>query len=683
MNYDTILTVCPFCGCGCQFYLEVVDNEIVGLIPCKTDEISEGKLCIKGRNAHKFVYHNERLKTPLIKRNGRFEPASWQEALDIVSQKLNESKQRFGPDSIAFLSSAKCTNEENFLLMKFARAVIGTNNIDHCARLCHSPTVAGLMSSFGSGAMTNSIPELENADCILVVGSNTIEQHPLVGSRILKAKDNGAKLIVVDPRRTPLVNFADVYLQIRPGSDVCLLNGFMNILTTEGLIDEEFISQRTEGYKEFRQKIEEYTLDKVQKVSGISPWDLQQAARIYGEAEKASIIYCMGITQHTTGTDNVRSCANLAMLAGNLGRESTGVNPLRGQNNVQGACDMGALPNVYSGYQAVQDEAARKKFEAAWEAKLPEKPGLTVVEMMDAAYEGSIKTMYIMGENPALSDPDISHVREALGALDFLVVQDIFMSETAQQAAVVLPAASFAEKEGTFTATDRRVLRLRKAIEPLGDSKPDWAIISQLAQNTDSNQFNYTSPEEIMEEIAKLTPIYGGISYERLDKGEVLAWPCLTKEHSGTRFLHKEAFPRGKGRFFAIDFKEPAEMPDTEFPFILTTGRLMFHYHTGTMTRKIPSLDNEVSTGFMEINPQDAKRLGVGDGEKVVVRSRRGEIQISASITDKVAPGVVFIPFHFAESAANMLTSRALDPEAKIPGLKVCAVNISKRISHE
>lgn len=683
MNYDTILTVCPFCGCGCQFYLEVVDNEIVGLIPCKTDEISEGKLCIKGRNAHKFIYHGERLKTPLIKRNGRFEQASWQEALDIISQKLNENKQQFGPDSIAFLSSAKCTNEENFLLMKFARAVIGTNNIDHCARLCHSPTVAGLMSSFGSGAMTNSIPELENADCILVVGSNTIEQHPLVGSRILKAKDNGAKLIVVDPRRTPLVNFADVYLQIRPGSDVCLLNGFMNILTTEGLIDEEFISQRTEGYKEFRQKIEEYTLDKVQKVSGISPGDLQRAAHIYGEAKKASIIYCMGITQHTTGTDNVRSCANLAMLAGNVGRESTGVNPLRGQNNVQGACDMGALPNVYSGYQAVQDKAAKEKFEAAWGTKLPEKPGLTVVEMMDAAGEGSIKAMYIMGENPALSDPDISHVREALGALDFLVVQDIFMSETAQQAAVVLPAASFAEKEGTFTATDRRVLRLRKAIEPLGDSKPDWAIISQLAQNTDSNQFNYTSPKEIMEEIAKLTPIYGGISYERLDKGEVLAWPCLTKEHSGTRFLHKEAFPRGKGRFFAIDFKEPAEMPDAEFPFILTTGRLMFHYHTGTMTRKIPPLNSEVSAGFMEINPQDAKRLGVGDGEKVVVRSRRGEIQISASITEKVAPGVVFIPFHFAESAANVLTSRVLDPEAKIPELKVCAVNISKRVSHE
>ena len=679
MSYNTILTVCPFCGCGCQFYLEVFDNEIVGLIPCKTDEISQGKLCIKGRNAHKFVHHDERLKTPLIKRNGRFEQASWQEALDTISQRLNGIKQESGPDSIAFLSSAKCTNEENFLLMKFARAVIGTNNIDHCARLCHSSTVVGLMSSFGSGAMTNSIPEIENADCILVIGSNTIEQHPLIGSRILQAKENATKLIVVDPRRTPLANFADVYLQIRPGSDVCFLNGFMNILTTEGLIDKEFISERTEGYEEFQQKIEDYTPDKVQKISGISSGDLQRAAHLYGEAEKASIVYCMGITQHTTGTDNVRSCANLAMLTGNVGRESTGVNPLRGQNNVQGACDMGALPNVYSGYQAVQDKAARDKFEAAWETELPAKPGLTLVEMMDAACEGSIKALYIMGENPALSDPDMNHVYKALGALDFLVVQDIFMSETAQQASVVLPAASFAEREGTFTATDRRVLRLRKAIDPLGESKPDWAIIGQLAQTMGSDQFNYTSPEEIMEEIAELTPIYGGISYKRLDKGEMLAWPCPTKDHQGTRFLHKEAFTRGKGRFFAIDFKEPAEVPDAEFPFTLTTGRLMFHYHTGTMTRRIPSLNSEVSTGFMEINPQDAKRLGVGDKEKVVVRSRRGEIQIGASITDKVAPGIVFIPFHFAESAANVLTSRALDPEAKIPEFKVCAVNISKK----
>jgi len=681
MTNDFVLTVCPFCGCGCNFYLQVLDGEIVGVIPCKTDEISEGSLCIKGRNAHQFIQHKERLKTPLIKENGQFKPAGWQKALDIVSQKLEEIKQKFGPDAVGFLSSAKCTNEENFALMKLARAVIGTNNVDHCARLCHASTVAGLMSSFGSGAMTNSIPELEGADCILVIGSNTFEQHPLIGSRIMKAKENGTKLIVVDPRRIPLASFADVFLQIKPGTDVCLLNGLMNVLISQNWIDEEFISKRTEGFEDFKQKVKEYSPERVREITGIATEDLQRAARLFGEAQRASIIYSMGITQHITGTDNVKSCANLAMLTGNVGRESTGVNPLRGQNNVQGACDMGALPNVYSGYQSVTDKQVRGKFEKAWAAKLPSKPGLTVVEMMGAAHTGSLKAMYIMGENPMLSDPDINHVKTSLEALDFLVVQDIFLSETARLADVVLPASSFAEKEGTFTATDRRVLRVRKAIDSIGESKPDWVIISELAQRMGSKQFNYTSPEDIMKEIAELTPIYGGITYERLDSGGILAWPCPTSDHPGTKFLHKGTFTRGKGRFFAIDFKEPAEMPDEEFPFILTTGRLMFQYHTGTMSRRIPSLEKEASKGFVELHPQDAQRLGVKQGQRVAVNSRRGEIQIDVFITDRVAPGVVFIPFHFVESAANVLTSDKLDPEAKIPELKVCAVSVRKEVS--
>jgi len=675
---DFVLTTCPFCGCGCNFYLQVLDGEIVGVIPCKTDEISEGGPCIKGRNAHKFIQHEDRLKTPLIKENGQFKPASWQEALDVVSQKLGEIKQKFGPDAMGFLSSAKSTNEENFALMKLARAVIGTNNVDHCARLCHASTVLGLMSSFGSGAMTNSIPETEGADCILVIGSNTIEQHPLIGSRIIKAKENGTKLIVADPRRVPLTNFADVFLQIKPGTDVCVLNGLMNVLVSQNWIDEKFILERTEGFENFKQKVKEYSPEKVREITGIAPEDLQRAARLYGEAEKAMIIYSMGITQHTTGTDNVKSCANLAMLTGNVGRESTGVNPLRGQNNVQGACDMGALPNVYSGYQPVTDQQVVERFEKAWAVKLPSKFGLTVVEMIEAAYTGSLKAMYIMGENPMLSDPDINHVKASLEALDFLVVQDIFLSETARLAAVVLPASSFAEKEGTFTATDRRVLRVRKAIDPIGESKPDWVIISELAQRMGSKQFGYASAGDIMKEIAELTPIYGGISYDRLDSGEILAWPCPTRDHPGTKFLHKGVFTRGKGRFFAIDFREPAEIPDEEFPFILTTGRLMFQYHTGTMSRRIPSLEKEASKGFVELNPRDAQRLGIKQGERVVVKSRRGEIQIDVFITDRVAPGVVFIPFHFAESAANVLTSSELDPEAKIPELKVCAVNVCK-----
>ena len=678
MISDFVLTTCPFCGCGCNFYLQVLDGEIVGVIPCKTDEISEGGPCIKGRNAHKFIQHEDRLKTPLIKENGQFKPASWQEALDVVSQKLGEIKQKFGPDAMGFLSSAKSTNEENFALMKLARAVIGTNNVDHCARLCHASTVLGLMSSFGSGAMTNSIPETEGADCILVIGSNTIEQHPLIGSRIIKAKENGTKLIVADPRRVPLTNFADVFLQIKPGTDVCVLNGLMNVLVSQNWIDEKFILERTEGFENFKQKVKEYSPEKVREITGIAPEDLQRAARLYGEAEKAMIIYSMGITQHTTGTDNVKSCANLAMLTGNVGRESTGVNPLRGQNNVQGACDMGALPNVYSGYQPVTDQQVVERFEKAWAVKLPSKFGLTVVEMIEAAYTGSLKAMYIMGENPMLSDPDINHVKASLEALDFLVVQDIFLSETARLAAVVLPASSFAEKEGTFTATDRRVLRVRKAIDPIGESKPDWVIISELAQRMGSKQFGYASAGDIMKEIAELTPIYGGISYDRLDSGEILAWPCPTRDHPGTKFLHKGVFTRGKGRFFAIDFREPAEIPDEEFPFILTTGRLMFQYHTGTMSRRIPSLEKEASKGFVELNPRDAQRLGIKQGERVVVKSRRGEIQIDVFITDRVAPEVVFIPFHFAESAANVLTSSELDPEAKIPELKVCAVNVCK-----
>jgi len=682
MNSDFVLTVCPFCGCGCQFYLQVLDNEITGVVPCKTDEISEGKPCIKGRNAADFINHPDRLKSPLAKRNGKFEPISWDEALDLVSKRLSEIREKHGPDSIGFLSSAKCTNEENFLMMKFARAVIGTNNVDHCARLCHASTVLGLAKAFGSGAMTNSIPEVEGADCIFVIGSNTIEQHPLIGSRVLRAKEKGAKLIVADPRRTPIVQFADVYLPHKPGTDVCLLNGIMNLILSRNLADKDFIAQQTEGFTALEKKVKEYPPERVCEITGVDQAALEEAARIYGEAERASILYAMGITQHTTGTDNVESCANLAMLTGNVGRESTGVNPLRGQNNVQGACDMGALPNVYSGYQSVTDRTARAKFEKAWGVKLPDNVGLTVTEMTDAALTGSLKAMYIMGENPLLSDPDINHVKKALSSLDFLVVQDIFLSETAQLAHVVLPGCSFAEKEGTFTATDRRVQRVRKAIEPIGDSKPDWLIIGELAKKMGGKGFDYESAEEIMKEIAKVTPSYAGISYDRLDSGEVLAWPCPSKEHPGTKFLHGETFARGKGHFFAVDYKEPAELPDKEYPFTLTTGRLMFQYHTGTMTRRVPALERELPTGFVELNSEDAKKLSIAQGEKVKVKSRRGEIEIKALVTDGIRPGVVFIPFHFVECAANELTSRNIDPEAKIPEFKVCAVKVSKGGKH-
>ncbi len=678
MSTDFVLTVCPYCGCGCQVYVQVMDGRATGVVPCRTDEISEGRPCIKGRNAVDFVDHPDRLKSPLLKRDGKFQPISWDEALGIVAERLGKTKRKHGPDSIGVLASAKCTNEENFLLMKFARAVIGTNNVDHCARLCHASTVVGLAKAFGSGAMTNSVPEVEGSDCILIIGSNTIEQHPLIGSRVLRAKEKGARLVVADPRRTPIAEFADVYLQHRPGTDVCLLNGIMNLILSWDLADRDFIAERTEGFDELEKKVKEYPPEKVCEIAGIDQAALEEAARLYGQAERGSILYGMGITQHTTGVENVLCIADLAMLTGNIGRESTGVNPLRGQNNVQGACDMGALPNVYSGYQLVTDGTARAKFEEAWGVELPQQPGLMATEMTDAAIDGSLKAMYIVGENPALSDADINHLKKALRSLDFLVVQDIFLSEAAQLAHVVLPACSFAEKEGTFTATDRRVQRVRKAIEPIGESKPDWIILSELAARIGGAGFDYPSPREIMQEISALTPSYAGVTYERLDEGAILPWPCTSEEHNGTRFLHKDSFTRGKGRFFPIDYREPAELPDRKYPFVLTTGRLMFQYHTGTMTRRTPALERELPTGFVEINPEDAKRLSISQGQWVTVESRRGKIRIQALVTERMLPGVVFIPFHFAECPANELTSRHLDPEAKIPEFKVCAVKINK-----
>ncbi|MFZ2148352.1 MAG: formate dehydrogenase subunit alpha [Sedimentisphaerales bacterium] len=686
MTNDFILTTCPYCGCGCSFYLVVVNGKVVDVAPCFTDRISEGKLCIKGRKAHEFIDSEHRLTKPLVRRNGQLTETSWDEALDFIAKGISGIKSDAGPDAIGLLSSAKCTNEENYLMMKLARAVIGTNNVDHCARLCHASTVVGLAAAFGSGAMTNSIPEVAQAECILITGSNTIEQHPLIGTRVLAAKEHGATLIVIDPRETPLSDKADFFLRQKPGTDVAWLNGFMNIIIEENLHDDAYIRERTEGFEDLKKTVAEYTPQKVEQITGIPAEQLTQAARAYARADAAMILYAMGITQHSTGTNNVKSIANLAMLTGNVGKAQSGVNPLRGQNNVQGACDMGALPNVYSGYQKVSDPQTRQKFEKAWGTSLPEKPGLTVVEMMNAAVpgtpygeQGRLRALYIMGENPMLSDPDINHVRRALEKLELLVVQDIFLTETAELADVVLPGASFAEKEGTFTNTDRTVLRVRKAIEPVGNSLADWRIICNLAQHLDGNGFVYDSPEQIMNEIANVTPSYGGISFERLDQGQILAWPCPTSDSPGTTFLHEGKFARGLGRFHSIEYIPTAEETDEQFPLILTTGRTMFHYHTGTMTRRIALLNYEVPTGYMEINPADAGRLQIANDEKVDVNSRRGHIEIPAKVTERVPKGTVFIPFHFAECAANMLTNPVLDPDAKIPVLKVCAVNVTKK----
>ncbi len=673
---EKIQTTCSYCGVGCQLEMWVKDNKIVKVRGA--DAIPNyGSTCIKGRFGHTYIDKFDRLSTPLIRHNGKLEPATWDEALSLVKENLLKIKQEYGPDAIAGLASAKCTNEENYLFQKFMRAAVGTNNVDHCARLCHASTVAGLAAAFGSGAMTNSIAELEHAKCILVTGSNTTETHPVIGALIRKAvHQHGAKLIVVDPRKIDLVKDATLWLRQKNGTDVAWMNGMMNVILSEGLQDEAFISERTEGFDEFRKVIEQYTPEKVEKITGIPADQLREAARIYATAESSSLVYSMGITQHTTGTDNVLSTANLAMITGNVGKASTGVNPLRGQNNVQGACDLGGLPNVYSGYQKVADPAVQAKFEQAWGAKLSPKVGLTVVEMMHAAAEGTVKGLIIMGENPMVSDPNLNHVEEALKNLDFLVVSDIFLSETAQLADVVLPAASFAETEGTFTNTERRVLLLRKVVESPGEALPDWEIICKLS-DLFGYHMHYDNAAQIMDEIASVTPIYGGIHHNRLVP-DGLQWPCPNDDHPGTMYLHKDRFSRGLGRFHPVDFIEPAELPDEEYPFILSTGRILFHYHTGTMSRRVEALNSFVNEGYAEIHPSDASRLGLKDEGRVKVRTRRGEIVTMVKVTERVAEGSVFVPFHFAEAAANRLTNDALDPRAKIPEFKVAACQLDK-----
>jgi formate dehydrogenase alpha subunit len=670
-------TICPYCGCGCTLEMHTKDGKLIKVTTPEKNTVNNGNLCVKGKFGTEFIDHPERLTTPLIKKNGEFVEASWEEALSLTVENLSRIKKESGPDSIGGLSSAKCTNEENYVFQKFIRACIGTNNVDHCARLCHSSTVAGLARAFGSGAMTNSMSELRHADCILVTGSNTTEAHPIIGLDIKAAVEkHGAKLIVADPRKIDLVPFSTLWLRQQSGTDVALFNGMMNVIISEGLADEEFIAERTENYEQFRDVVLKYDPEKAAKITGVPAEDIVEAARMYATADASSIVYSMGITQHTTGTDNVLSLANLAMVTGNVGRKSTGVNPLRGQNNVQGACDLGALPNVYPGYQKVNVEALQKKFEEAWSAKLSPEIGLTVVEMLHGVEEGKIRGMYIMGENPFLSDPNINRVKKDLEALDFLVVQDIFLSETAQFADVILPAASFAEKDGSFTNTERRVQLLREIKPPPGTAKPDWETVCEVSSRM-GYPMHYDSTAEIMDEMATVMPIYGGMSHKRIEKMG-LQWPCPDKDHPGTPFLHKDTFARGKGLFSAVDFIEPAELPDETYPFILTTGRILYHFHTGTMSRRSDGLDEVRPTGFVEIHPDDAKALGIEDGEMTEVSSRRGTVTAKAVVTYRSRPKSVFMAFHFREAAANALTNDALDPVAKIPEFKVCAVSVKK-----
>lgn len=665
-----VRTVCPYCGAGCEIYLGVRGNRVVSSRGAPDSPVNRGRLCVKGRFALKFVNSPERLKKPLIKVDGRFVEVEWDEAISVVAERISE----YTGEEFAAVASAKCTNEENYLLQKFTRAVMGSGNIDHCARLCHAPSLTALRMSLGSGAMTNSISEVEGAGCILAVGTNPTETHPVTSYSVIRALRSGAKLVVVDPRKTRLSELADIHLQNKPGSDIPLLIAMCRFILEEDLHDGEFIESRTEKFEEFRDAVMALDLDDVERVAGVKLEDIRRAAIMYASNSPASIIYSMGITQHVNGTGNVLALSNLALLTGNIGIKSGGINPLRGQNNVQGACDMGALPDLLPGYQDLGEAAG--KFSEKWGSPIPP-AGMTLPEMFDAVRDGKIRCMYIMGENPLLSEPDIEKTREALEGLEFLVVQDIFLTETAKLADVVLPAASFAEKEGTFTNTERRVQLLRKALDAPGDALPDWQIISMIAERMGREDFDYESASRIFDEIRELVPSYAGISHERLKSGGI-QWPCTSEEDAGTGYLHSEGFPTPTGRasFLLPDyqFREVSE----EYPLVLVTGRNLYQYHTRSMTARVRELESFSDKEELLMNPADASSMGIMDGDTVEVTSERGSLRVRARVTDEVMVGVVFMTFHFADAPANVLTGGDRDPVSGMPELKFTPVRVCR-----
>ena len=679
-----VLTTCPHCATGCQYYLIVKDGKIVDT-EAYDGPSNKGLLCVKGRSGcFDFVHHPSRITDPLIKNKetGKFEKATWDEALDLVASKFMEIKKKYGTESLAGFACSRSPNEDIYMVQKMVRTCFGNNNTDNCARVCHSASVAGLAMTLGSGAMTNPIEDItKKPDVIMLVGSNPEEAHPVVGMQIRQAVQRGCKLIVVDPRDIGLAKHADIHLKLKPGTNVAFANGIMNIIISEGLQDDKFIAERTEGYEKIKEIVKDYTPEKVAEICHIDADDLRKAAIMYAKADKAPIIYCLGVTEHSTGTEGVMSMSNMALLVGKLGREGCGVNPLRGQNNVQGACDMGAQPTDFPGYQKVKNPEVVAKFEKAWNTKLNPNVGLHATDVFPAAIRGDIKGLYIYGEDPVVTDPDTHHIIKALESLDFFVIQELFMTETAAYADVILPGVSYAEKEGTFTNTERRVQRVRKAVTIPGNARLDTDIIIDLMNRMGYPQPHLTSAE-IMDEIASVTPSFGGISHARLDSEEVggkgLQWPCPTKDHPGTPIMHVGKFSRGLGWFYPAEYIPSAELPDEEYPIILMTGRILYHYTTRAMTGKTPELMEIEGKSFIEMNEEDAKALGIANGDKVRVTSRRGQIESTARVGTKVSKGESWMPFHFPDGNANWLTNAALDKYARIPEYKVCAIRIEK-----
>lgn len=670
----TVPSICAYCGVGCGVGLRVENGRVVGVEPQAGHPVSQGQLCAKGWSNAYAVDPVGRITTPLVREHGELRPASWDEALERVAEAMRNALEIHGPQGVGVISCARASNEDNYAAQKFARAVLGTHNIDHCARICHSPSVAGLSRTLGSGAMTNSIADLDEAELILVIGADVTENHAMIGARMLRAQARGARLVVIDPRKTRLACLADMHLQLRLGSNIALLNGLVQIILSNGWENRAFLAERCEDIEPLRQHLAGITPEQTSRETGVPVEQLIELARLYSQSKAAFIAYGMGITQFQSGTNNVIAVSNLALVCGQVGRPGTGINPLRGQNNVQGACDMGCLPDVFPGYQKVADAAVRAKFAAAWGCAMPEAPGLTSLGMTKAAAAGQFGCLMILGEDPVQTDPDRNQVANALARLDCLVVIEMHLTETAKLADVILPAASFAEKDGTFSNCERRVQRIRQALPPPGQARCDWQILGELARRLGHAGFEWESAEAVFDEMASLSPIFSAMSYAALDAHHGLQWPCDAENPQGSPILHRHSFPLGRARLLPVSCVAPAECPDADYPFWFTTHRLHFHYGCGSMTRKSPLLERETPAGLLFIHPADAARLGLAQHQRVRVSSRRGELVTRLELSDDLAPGTLAMPYHFREAPCNLLTNDAQDPITRMPELKACAV---------
>jgi formate dehydrogenase major subunit len=671
-----VRTVCTYCGVGCNLEVAVADNKVKSIQAPYDAAVNQGHTCLKGRYAFSFYNHPDRLRTPMIRKNGELQPATWDEAYDYIAHRLTEIKAQHGPDAIAAISSARCTNEENYLMQKFLRAVIGTNNIDSCARVCHSPTALGMQRAFGTGAATNSIIDLKYTDAIMVIGANPTDAHPVTGAKLKQFAMKGKTTIVIDPRRTEMARYATHHLQLKPGTNVALLNMMLYYIITEGLEDQTFIENRTEGYDEFKQQILNLSIDELEQVTGVDRNKVKSAARAYATAPNAMSFHGLGVTEHSQGTYTVMLISDLAMITGNIGRRGVGVNPLRGQNNVQGAADMGCQPHQGAGYMDAYDPEINKKYALHYKTEIPTSKGLKIPEMYDAAIEGKLKALWLMGEDVVQTDPNTHHVLKAMSNLELVVVQEIFMSETCKQAHVVLPAASFLEKSGTFTNGERRIQKVQKVVEPIEGTRPDGQILVDIMQRMGFDQADY-DPDTMLQEISAIVPFFEGVKWNELGKNGK-QWP-VAADGRDTEILHIESFKRGKGKFHFAEYKETNEVKthQKEYPYIITTNRELEHYNSGTMTRRTNNA-LILTEDVLLIHPDDAARHFINEGDMVCVESPRGKVDIKARITDEVKPGILSTTFHFPELQLNTITSSERDSEALCPEYKVVSVNIRK-----